>query len=97
MVALREIAAARDATPAQVAIAWLLRRQTPSTIVPIVAARRREQIVENLAARDVDLDDGDIARLDAAGKPQLGFPRSFLESSGVRELIYGNTFAKLRA
>ena len=80
VAALREIAAARDATPAQVAIAWLLRRPTPLTIVPIVAARRREQIVENLAARDVELDDDEIARLDAAGKPQLGFPRSFLES-----------------
>ena len=96
VAALREIAVARDATPAQVAIAWLLRRPTPPTIVPIVAARRREQIVENLAAREVELDEDDIARLDAAGKPQLGFPRSFLESSGVRELIYGNTFAKLR-
>ena len=39
----------------------------------------------------------DIARLDAAGRPQLGFPRAFLESSNVRGLIYGNTFEKLRA
>lgn len=96
LAALREIAQAHEATPAQVAIAWLLRRPTALTIVPIVAARRREQIVENLGARDVELDDEDIARLDEAGNPQLGFPRSFLESSGVRELIYGKTFAKLK-
>ena len=64
--------------------------------MPIVAARRREQIVENLGASALDLDDEEIARLDAAGRPQLGFPRSFLESSGVRELIYGKTFERLR-
>ena len=66
------------------------------TIVPIVAARRQEQIVDNLGALAVDLDADDIARLDAAGRPQLGFPRGFLESSDVRELIYGNTFEQLR-
>ena len=32
-----------------------------------------------------------------SGRPQLGFPRGFLESSDVRGLIYGNTFEKLRA
>jgi hypothetical protein len=42
------------------------------------------------------LDADHIARLDAAGRPQLGFQRGFLESSNVRELIYGNTFEKLR-
>lgn len=97
VAALREIAEEREATPAQVAIAWLLRRPAGLTIVPIVAARRHEQIVDNLGAVEVDLDADDIARLDAAGRPQLGFPRGFLESSDVRGLIYGNTFEKLRA
>ena len=86
-----------EATPAQVAIAWLLHRPAGLTIVPIIAARRADQIVDNLGALDLRLDAEEIARLDAAGRPQLGFPRSFLESSNVRELIYGNTFEKLRA
>jgi hypothetical protein len=30
-------------------------------------------------------------------RPELGFPRSFLESDGVRRLIYGDTWAKLVA
>src|SRR5688572_22627843 len=68
---LRELADAREATPAQVAIAWLLRRPGGPTIVPIVAARRRVQIVENLGALAVELDDEQTARLDAAGRPQL--------------------------
>jgi aryl-alcohol dehydrogenase-like predicted oxidoreductase len=96
VAALREIADAHEATPAQVAIAWLLRRPGRPTIVPIVAARRREQIVENLGALALELEDEEIGRLDAAGSPQLGFPRSFLESSGVRELIYGKTLDRLR-
>ena len=97
LAVLEEIAGEHEATTAQVAIAWLLRRRGGLTIVPIVAARRQEQIVENLGALAVDLDADDIARLDAVGRPHLGFPRGFLESSSVRELIYGNTFEKLRA
>jgi aryl-alcohol dehydrogenase-like predicted oxidoreductase len=97
LTVLRELGEEREATTAQVAIAWLLRRHAGLTIVPIIAARRQEQILDNLGALDVDLDADDIARLDAAGRPQLGFPRGFLESSNVRGLIYGNTFEKLRA
>jgi hypothetical protein len=33
--------------------------------------------------------------LDEAGAPSLGFPRSFLESDGVRRLIYGETWELL--
>jgi aryl-alcohol dehydrogenase-like predicted oxidoreductase len=92
---LRRIAVETGATPAQVAIAWLLRRDEP-TIVPIVAARRAEQIAENLDAVTVQLDEAGRAAIDEAGRPQLGFPRSFLESDGVRGLIYGTTHASIR-
>jgi aryl-alcohol dehydrogenase-like predicted oxidoreductase len=93
---LQRIAGAHGATPAQVAIAWLLQRPGPPTLVPIVAARRPEQIVENLGAREVLLGPEEISELEAAGRPSLGFPRSFLESDGVRELIYGSTFERIR-
>jgi aryl-alcohol dehydrogenase-like predicted oxidoreductase len=76
--------------PAQVAIAWLLARPEPPALVPIVGARTLEQLTSNLEARDVALAAEHVERLDAAGAPQLGFPRSFLESRGVRELIYGD-------
>ena len=94
---LRSVADEVDATPAQVAIAWLLHRPTPPTLVPIVAARQEQQIVENVAALDVKLDDEHMRALDDAAKPQLGFPRNFLESQNVRELIYGETFPKIAA
>jgi aryl-alcohol dehydrogenase-like predicted oxidoreductase len=97
VAALRSVADEAGATPAQVAIAWLLHRPTPPTFVPIVAARREEQIGENVAALEVHLDDEQLAQLDEAAAPQLGFPRNFLESQSVRELIYGETFPQIAA
>ncbi len=58
---LKEIGAERDATPAQVAIAWLA-RQDGVVVLPRSTdpGRRRE----NLAALEVDLTPEDVARLD---------------------------------
>ena len=94
--ALREVADAHGATPGQVAIAWLLRSSRP-TIVPIVGSRTEAQLVENLGALELELDEEALAALDVAAAPQLGFPRSFLESEDVRELIYGRTFPDIAA
>jgi len=60
---LREVAAAHGATPAQVALAWILRR--PNTVV-IPGARTVEQLESNVAAADLDLTDDEDARLTAA-------------------------------
>ena len=76
VAALRSVADEVDATPAQVAIAWLLHRPAPPTLVPIVAARHEQQILENVAALDVRLDDEQVRKLDDAATPQLGFPRT---------------------
>lgn len=94
---LREVAAAHGATPAQVAIAWLLGAPGPPTIVPIVGARTEAQIVENLGALELRLDEDERRALDEAGAPKLGFPRAFLESEDVRGLIYGETWERLEA
>lgn len=85
------VASAAGCTAAQAAIAWLLRRSAPE-IVPIVGVRSVEQLEENLGALDVELTPSQRAALDAAAPPALGFPRSFLESDGVRDLIYGDTW-----
>src|SRR4249920_2273882 len=50
--ALGSIAAARGATVAQVAIAWVMSRGTD--VVPLVGARRRDRLAEALGAADVD-------------------------------------------
>ena len=55
------IAREHDATPAQVALAWLLQR-SPVTI-PIPGTSSLEHLEENMAALDLRLGDEDLARL----------------------------------
>jgi aryl-alcohol dehydrogenase-like predicted oxidoreductase len=60
LTALREIAAAHDATPAQVALAWVIRRPN---VVAIPGASSVEQLEANVAAADLELTDDEDARL----------------------------------
>jgi aryl-alcohol dehydrogenase-like predicted oxidoreductase len=61
---LQTIAASRNATPAQVALAWLL-AQKP-WIVPIPGTRRLQRLEENLAAADLELTVDDLQTIDEA-------------------------------
>lgn len=67
---VRAIAAARGATPGQVALAWLLSRHP--FIVPIPGTRRRERVDENARSTEVALSADDIAALDALGANVAG-------------------------
>jgi aryl-alcohol dehydrogenase-like predicted oxidoreductase len=62
--ALRAVAAEKDATVAQLAIAWVLSRG--EDVVPLVGARTRERLAESLGAVDVDLTHDDLARIEEA-------------------------------
>jgi aryl-alcohol dehydrogenase-like predicted oxidoreductase len=62
--ALRAVAAAKGATVAQVAIAWVLSRGPD--IVPLVGARRRDRLAEALGALGLGLTPGDLAEIDRA-------------------------------
>ena len=64
---LRAVAEARGASVAQVAIAWALSRG--DDVVPLVGARRRDQLTEALAAVDLDLTEDDLAQIEAAVPP----------------------------
>ena len=61
---VRLIAEAKGATPAQVALAWLLAKKP--WIVPIPGTRRLERLEENLGAADLALTPGDVGELDEA-------------------------------
>jgi aryl-alcohol dehydrogenase-like predicted oxidoreductase len=63
--AVREIANEIDATPAQVALRWLIERER-FTCVPIVGARTVDQLDENLGAVDISLSSDHHDRIDAA-------------------------------
>ena len=62
--AVREIAAGKDATPSQIALAWLL--QKGDDVVPIPGTKRRSYLEENVEAAKLVLDPSEIAALDEA-------------------------------
>jgi aryl-alcohol dehydrogenase-like predicted oxidoreductase len=61
---VREIAAEKDVTPGQLALAWLLHRG--DDIVPIPGTKRRRYLEENAAASEIELTQDDLARIDEA-------------------------------
>ncbi|MCF3118532.1 aldo/keto reductase [Streptomyces arenae] len=63
--AVAEVAAEVGATPAQTALAWLLRRSP--TLLPIPGTSSTAHLEENVGARDVVLSDEQFARLSAIG------------------------------
>jgi aryl-alcohol dehydrogenase-like predicted oxidoreductase len=61
---LEQIAAAKKATPAQIAIAWLLAQG--EDVIPIPGTKRRKYLEQNCAALDVKLDPEEIEALKQA-------------------------------
>ena len=65
---VQEIARRLDATPAQVALAWLLRRG--DDVVPIPGTKRRRYLEENVGGASVRLESEDVQALDRALPPE---------------------------
>lgn len=61
---LRLIAAQKQSTPAQIALAWMLCKKP--YIVPIPGSRKTDRLRENAGAADVALSGGEVAELDRA-------------------------------
>ncbi len=61
---IKKIAAEKNATPAQIALAWLLARKP--WIVPIPGTRKLERLVENLGAVNVELPPEEMSDIDSA-------------------------------
>lgn len=62
---LRRVAAEKGATPAQIALAWLL-AQKP-WIAPIFGTRRLDRVEENLGAAGIVLTAGDLSKIEVIG------------------------------
>ncbi|MFI8454435.1 aldo/keto reductase [Kitasatospora sp. NPDC085464] len=60
---VKQIAAEKEVTPAQLAIAWVLARG--EDLVPIPGTKRRTYLEQNAGAVDVELTDEDLARIEA--------------------------------
>jgi aryl-alcohol dehydrogenase-like predicted oxidoreductase len=71
--ALAEIAEARGATMAQVAMNYLLRKPAITTV--LFGARNEAQLKDNLAAASWSMSDEELAKLDAASAKPLPYPQ----------------------
>jgi aryl-alcohol dehydrogenase-like predicted oxidoreductase len=67
---VREVAAKRGATPAQVALAWVLSRG--EYMVPIFGTTKAARVEENAGALNVKLTPNDVEKLDAIAKRTTG-------------------------
>ncbi len=61
---LKGLAEARNVTPSQLALAWVLEKGRDT--VPIIGTRRREHLQENLAAADIQLSADDMDQIERA-------------------------------
>lgn len=80
---IRGIGEKHGATPAQIALAWLLAQK--SWIVPLFGTRKRERFEENIGALDVQLTKEDLAAIEAANIQIQGarYPEDVLRRSGL--------------
>jgi aryl-alcohol dehydrogenase-like predicted oxidoreductase len=81
------------ASSAQVAVAWVSAQGY--RYIPIVGARKPEQITDTLGGIGVKLSDEQLARLDEVSRPDLGFPHDFLASKGVQDVIKSELRSRL--
>jgi len=65
---VRDIATSRNATPAQIALAWLMHKG--DDIVPIPGTKRRKYLEENVAAASITLSADEMKRLDESLRPE---------------------------
>jgi aryl-alcohol dehydrogenase-like predicted oxidoreductase len=77
----------------QVALAWV--RAQGYRFLPIVGARKVEQLTDSLGATETQLSSEQLARLDEVSRIELGFPHDFLASNGVRDLVRGELRTRL--
>jgi aryl-alcohol dehydrogenase-like predicted oxidoreductase len=84
---LKTVAKEAGHSPAQIALAWL--RQRPHPAIPIVGARKLEQLVANLAIVDLRLSNEHLRVLNEASAIELGFPHDMLEKPRPQTLAFG--------
>lgn len=83
--AIEAVAARHGAALSQVALAWVMAQG--EDIVPIPGTKRRAYLEQNWAARELRLDEADLAALDMAFPPQIAsgprYPQAQLSKLGI--------------
>ena len=71
--ALKEVAGRHGVSCARVALAWVLSR--PAVASVIIAARKPENLEDNIKAVDLTLSEADVRQLDTASDPGVPYPK----------------------
>src|SRR5260370_6336169 len=71
--ALKEVAGRHDASPARVALSWVLGR--PAVSIVIIAPRKVEPVDDNIRAVDLQLPEDEGQILDVASHPGVPYPK----------------------
>ena len=85
-----EVAEELDASPTQVAIAWVL--QGPATIIPLIGARDLAQLQENLGCLEISLPETALSKLNEVSSISPGFPHDMLATNTPGNLIDHRTW-----
>jgi aryl-alcohol dehydrogenase-like predicted oxidoreductase len=78
--AMQQIAAARNVSVAQIALAWLLHQKAVTTV--IIGAKRIEQLDDNVAATTISLSGNELAILDKVSALPAEYPGWMLDRQG---------------
>jgi len=89
---VKAVASQTGKSPAQVALNWVRQRHE---FIPIIGARRLEQVKDNLACVQWSLSEEQIRKLDDASAIDLGFPHEFLQRPRIQEVMFGESASLL--
>jgi aryl-alcohol dehydrogenase-like predicted oxidoreductase len=78
---VQEIAAEKDCTPGQLALAWVMAQGRD--IVAIPGTKRRSYLEQNVAASELELTDEDLARIDEAAPHGAAAGDRYPDMSGI--------------
>jgi aryl-alcohol dehydrogenase-like predicted oxidoreductase len=77
-----ELAKAKDATQAQIALAWVMAQ--PAVASTIMGVRTMSQLENNLAATEISFSQEELNRLTKISQPPRRYPYRFIEKYGSR-------------
>ncbi len=87
-----EIAKSLDASPAQVALAWISQQGH----IPIIGARTLNQLKDNMGSLDITISAEQMQQLDEVSSIELGFPHDFVTRPGAQKMIYGGMVNQIK-
>ena len=82
---ISSVAQKHNANPSQISISWLLHQ--PAVTSVILGAKRKDQLIENIQATNLKLDDEDLSKLHNASQLPLEYPGWLLERASERTAV----------